>query len=121
MRNARPVHARHRLARWTRRSSDDDTTAAHSPGQHRGAASGSRIGSVVLAMRFIEPVKPSDANGLVAEIYGDVRRDFALLRDPRGNSPFLAHSPHPELLAAFWSMFYETVLVERNVRRADKE
>src|SRR6476469_1189203 len=72
-------------------------------------------------MRFIEPVKPSDATGLVAEIYGEVKRDFALLRDPRGNSPFLAHSPHAELLAALWSAFYETVLVERDVRRADKE
>jgi AhpD family alkylhydroperoxidase len=72
-------------------------------------------------MRFIEPVKPRDADGLVAEIYGEIRRDFGLLRDPAGNSPFLVHSVHPELLAAMWSGFYETVLVEGTVRRADKE
>jgi len=72
-------------------------------------------------MRFIEAVGPREADGLVARVYGEVKRDFALLRDPDGNSPFLAHSPHPELLAGMWSVLYETVLVEGAVRRADKE
>ncbi|TML00234.1 MAG: alkylhydroperoxidase [Actinobacteria bacterium] len=72
-------------------------------------------------MRFIEPVTRRHADGLVADIYGEIKRDFALLQDPAGNSPFLAHSPHPELLAATWSVLYETVLVNGVVARADKE
>jgi hypothetical protein len=40
-------------------------------------------------MRFIEAVRPRAADGLVADVYGEVRRDFALLRDPAGNSPFM--------------------------------
>ena len=72
-------------------------------------------------MRFIEPVKPRDADGLVSQVYREINRDFALLRDPAGNSPFLAHSPNPELLAALWSAFYETILVTGTVQRADKE
>jgi len=72
-------------------------------------------------MRFIEAVPPRRARGRVALIYGQIRHDFALLRDPYGNSPFLAHSPHPELLAGFWSLIYETLLVDGAVRRADKE
>jgi AhpD family alkylhydroperoxidase len=57
----------------------------------------------------------------VAQVYEEIRADFALLRDPRGNSPFMAHSPDPELLAGVWSTLYETVLVEQAVARADKE
>jgi len=72
-------------------------------------------------MRFIEPVARRHADGLVADIYREIKRDFALLRDPTGNSPFLAHSRHPELLAAMWSVLYETVLVNGVVARADKE
>jgi len=72
-------------------------------------------------MRFIEAVRPRAADGLVAEVYGEVRHDFALLRDPAGNSPFMVHSACPELLAGVWSVLYETVLVEGAVRRADKE
>jgi AhpD family alkylhydroperoxidase len=72
-------------------------------------------------MRFIEPVKPRDAEREVARIYDEVRRDFGLLQDPAGNSPFLIHSVHPELLAAMWAAFYETVLAEGRVSRADKE
>jgi AhpD family alkylhydroperoxidase len=72
-------------------------------------------------VRFIAPVTPGAADGLVAEIYDEIKHDFALLRDPNGNSPFMVHSAHPELLAAFWSLLYETVLVEAAVSRADKE
>ena len=72
-------------------------------------------------MRFIEAVSPRAADGLVEKVYDEVRHDFALLRDPAGNSPFMVHSVCPELLAGVWSMLYETVLVEAAVRRADKE
>lgn len=72
-------------------------------------------------MRFVEAVQPRRARGRVAEVYAEVKRDFALLRDPDGNSPFLAHSPEPSLLEAFWSVLYETMLVDGRLRRPDKE
>jgi AhpD family alkylhydroperoxidase len=72
-------------------------------------------------MRFIEAVRPRAADGLVADVYGEVRHDFALLRDPAGNSPFMVHSACPELLAGVWSVLYETLLVQGAVPRADKE
>lgn len=71
-------------------------------------------------MRFIEPINPSEATGLVAQVYEEVEQDLqplAVLRD----SPFLAQSPSAEVLAAFWSVLYETVLVEGMISRADKE
>jgi AhpD family alkylhydroperoxidase len=75
----------------------------------------------VRGVRFIEPVLPRRAEGLVREVYGQVRRDFGLLRAPViGRSPFLVFSPAPRLLAAVWSALYETMLVGQ-VPRADKE
>jgi AhpD family alkylhydroperoxidase len=70
-------------------------------------------------MRFIEPVRQSEATGLVAQAYDAVKMYFggpAVVR----NGPFLAHSPDPELLAAFWNLAYETVLVDGRIPRADK-
>jgi AhpD family alkylhydroperoxidase len=43
------------------------------------------------------------------------------ITDMSGNSPFAAHSPDPELLAGLWSVIYEALLVDGNLRRADKE
>ena len=72
-------------------------------------------------VRYVEVVRPWQATDLVAEVYRDVRREFGLLADPRnGRSPYIAHSPAPELLAAAWSLHYETALVGA-IRRADKE
>lgn len=51
-------------------------------------------------MRFIKPVTPLRAGGLVGQVYREVSHDFGLLRDPNGNSPWLGHSPHPEVLSA---------------------
>jgi AhpD family alkylhydroperoxidase len=72
-------------------------------------------------VRYIAAVRPRDADGLLGRIYGEVKHDFGVLRDRDGNSPFLAHSPDPELLAGMWSVLYETILVEGAVTRADKE
>jgi AhpD family alkylhydroperoxidase len=72
-------------------------------------------------MRFVEPVSPRASSGLVRTTYAQVTREFGLLRDLAGNSPFLAHSPDPELLAGFWSVLYETVIAEGTLSRADKE
>ena len=70
-------------------------------------------------MRFIEPVKQDEATGLVAQIYDAVESYMGGPSVVR-NGPFLAHSPDPELLAAMWSVAYETVLVDGTVPRADK-
>ena len=72
-------------------------------------------------LRYIEPVPPHRAMGLVADVYRAIRRDFGVLGDVRnGRSPFIAHAPVPDLLAAAWSVLYETMLVGR-VPRATKE
>jgi AhpD family alkylhydroperoxidase len=70
-------------------------------------------------MRFIEPIGQGEATGLVAQTYDAVKTHMggpAVVR----NGPFLAHSPDPELLAAFWNVAYETVLVDGRIPRADK-
>jgi len=70
-------------------------------------------------MRFIEPIGQGEATGLVARTYDAVKLHMggpAVVR----NGPFLAHSPDPELLAAFWNVAYETVLVDGRIPRADK-
>lgn len=70
-------------------------------------------------MRFIEPVRQDEATGLVAQTYDAVETHMGGPAVAR-NGPFLAHSPDPELLAAFWSVPYETLLVDGRVPRADK-
>src|SRR5687767_798247 len=70
-------------------------------------------------MRFIEPIGQSEATGLLAQTYGAVEKFMGGPAVAR-NGPVLAHSPDAELLAAFWSVAYETVLVDGTVPRADK-
>lgn len=70
-------------------------------------------------MRFIEPVRQDEATGLVAETYDVIERFMGGPAVAR-NGPFLAQSPDPELLAVFWSLAYENVLVDGRVPRADK-
>ena len=70
-------------------------------------------------MRFIAPVGQSQATGLVAQTY-DLVEQFMGGPAVARNGPFLAQSPDHELLAAFWSVAYETVLVDGRVPRADK-
>jgi AhpD family alkylhydroperoxidase len=72
-------------------------------------------------MRFVKPVSPGVSTGLVKATYAQVTREFGLGRDLAGNSPFMAHSPDPELLAGFWCVLYETVIAEGRLARADKE
>lgn len=70
-------------------------------------------------MRFIEPVRQGEATGLLAQTYDLVEKFMGGPAVAR-NGPFLAQSPDAELLAAFWSVAYETVLVDGRVPRADK-
>ncbi len=71
-----------------------------------------RRGSMI---KYIRPVKPSSADGLVKGIYAQVERDFG-----RVVEPFQMHSPLPKLLAGAWMVCRETELVGM-VPRAMKE
>ena len=66
-------------------------------------------------IKYIKPVKPKDAEGLVAPVYSQIKRDFGKVVEP-----FLLHSPLPELLAGAWMACRETEVVGR-VPREVKE
>ena len=48
-------------------------------------------------MHYINPVKPSEAKGLVAQVYSQIKQDFGRIVEP-----FTLHSPIPQLLAGVW-------------------
>ena len=48
-------------------------------------------------IKFIHPVEPSEAKGLVADVYAQIKRDFGRVAEP-----FMMHSPSPNLLAGAW-------------------
>lgn len=68
-----------------------------------------------MVIKYIRPVKPSSADGLVAGVYAQVERDFG-----RVVEPFQMHSPVPKLLAGAWMACRESELVGV-VPRAMKE
>ncbi|MBW1797770.1 MAG: carboxymuconolactone decarboxylase family protein, partial [Deltaproteobacteria bacterium] len=68
-----------------------------------------------MAIRYIQPVAPNSAEGLVTRVYAQIKKDFGALAEP-----FTLHSPSPELLAGAWSACRESLLVG-NVRRDVKE
>lgn len=74
-------------------------------------------------MRYIKATPPRAAQGLTADVYNQVERQFTgpALRAPGLDSPFHALSPDPEVLAGTWIAVYESVLVEHRVSRRDKE
>ncbi len=57
-------------------------------------------------IKYIRPIKPNLAKGLVADVYAQVKRDFG-----RVVEPFQMHSPLPKLLAGAWMVCRETELV----------
>ena len=57
-------------------------------------------------IKHVHPVKPSAAEGLVADVYAQVKRDFGRIAEP-----FMIHSPLPKLLAGAWMVCRETELV----------
>ncbi|MEU0565742.1 carboxymuconolactone decarboxylase family protein [Nonomuraea sp. NPDC005983] len=67
-------------------------------------------------VRFVTPVPPSAAHGLVADVYAQVERDFGMLAPP-----VALHSPAPESLAAAWAMVRESLVVSGPLDRAVKE
>jgi len=66
-------------------------------------------------IKYICPVKVGSAQGLVAEIYAQIQRDFG-----RVVEPFVLHSPLPKLLAGAWMACRETELTG-SVPRSMKE
>jgi AhpD family alkylhydroperoxidase len=67
-------------------------------------------------IRYVSPVLPNRAQGLVADVYAQAERDFGLVA-----APLVLHSPAPDALAATWLMLRETLLATGSAPRAHKE
>jgi AhpD family alkylhydroperoxidase len=57
-------------------------------------------------IKYITPVAPEAASGLLGDIYNQIRHDFGAVVEP-----FAVHSISPRLLAAVWSVCRESDLV----------
>jgi AhpD family alkylhydroperoxidase len=68
-----------------------------------------------MAIKYVRPVTPNSAEGLVAQVYAQIKGEFGALVEP-----FTIHSPSPELLAGVWMACRESLLVG-GVRRDIKE
>ncbi len=68
-----------------------------------------------MAIRYVQPVATNSAEGLVARVYPQIKKEFGALVEP-----FTLHSPSPGLLAGAWSACRESLLVG-SVRRDVKE
>jgi AhpD family alkylhydroperoxidase len=67
-------------------------------------------------IRYVSPVLPGSADGLVRSVYEQAERDFGLVVPP-----LALHSPAPSALAATWLMLRETLLANSSAARAHKE
>ncbi|MEV4516556.1 carboxymuconolactone decarboxylase family protein [Dactylosporangium sp. NPDC049525] len=67
-------------------------------------------------VRYVTPTDPTNATGLVKQVYRQVERDFGMLAPP-----IALHSPAPDVLAAAWIMLRETLLASGTVTRVTKE
>jgi len=66
-------------------------------------------------LKYLVPIQPSKATGLVAEVYSQIKEDFGRIVEP-----FTLHSPKPLLLAGVWMAARESELVGQ-VPRETKE
>lgn len=68
-------------------------------------------------IRYVAPTKPRAAEGLTAQVYRQMEREFGVLPPP-----VVLHSPAPEAMAGTWLMLRETLLapglVDRSVRES---
>ncbi|GGK91159.1 alkyl hydroperoxide reductase AhpD [Sphaerisporangium melleum] len=71
---------------------------------------------VLAQIGHVTPVRPKDADGLVARVYAQAEREFGMLAPP-----LILHSPAPEPLAAAWAMLRESLLAAGTVGRSVKE
>jgi AhpD family alkylhydroperoxidase len=67
-------------------------------------------------VRYVAPVRPAAADGLVAGVYRQMEDEFGMLAPP-----VALHSPAPTVLAAVWTILRETLLVGGHAGRAAKE
>jgi len=67
-------------------------------------------------IRYVSPVMPGTARGLVASVYAQAESDFGMVAPP-----VALHSPAPSALAASWAMLRETLLVTGQADRVEKE
>jgi alkylhydroperoxidase family enzyme len=67
-------------------------------------------------IRYVSPVMPGTADGLVATVYAQAEKDFGMVAPP-----LALHSPAPPLLAGSWAMIRETLVVNGHADRAEKE
>jgi AhpD family alkylhydroperoxidase len=64
-------------------------------------------------IKHIKAIPPRKAEGLVADVYGQMKREFQLV------PPVTLHAPIPELLAGVWGMLRESIVagpVNRSLR-----
>jgi hypothetical protein len=71
---------------------------------------------VLAQVRYVTPVRPSAARGLVAQVYAQMEREFGMLAPP-----MLLHSAAPEALASAWAMLRESLLAGGTYSRESKE
>lgn len=67
-------------------------------------------------VRYVSPVARTAAQGLVADTYRQIDREFGILAPP-----LVLHSPNPTVLAASWAMLQATLVRPGAVPRAEKE
>jgi AhpD family alkylhydroperoxidase len=67
-------------------------------------------------IRYVTPTRPRAADGLTAQVYRQMEREFGVLPPP-----VVLHSPAPEAMAATWLMLRETLLAPGLVDRAVRE
>jgi AhpD family alkylhydroperoxidase len=73
------------------------------------------VAAALRSGRYVRPVAPDAATGLVADVYAQLHEDFVVA------GPLVLHSPSAPLLAAAWSLLRETSIAAGRVPRADKE
>lgn len=66
-------------------------------------------------VRHVTPVAPDEAEGLVAEVYTQLRSEFQIA------PPLTLHSPAPRILAGAWSVTRESQIVPGRLPRPMKE
>lgn len=69
-----------------------------------------------MKIKYINYIEPSNATGLIADIYTQMKRDFG-----RVVEPVALHSIIPELLASNWSVLRETNVIEDKAKRNVKD
>jgi AhpD family alkylhydroperoxidase len=67
-------------------------------------------------IRYVDPVRPNAATGVVGEVYRQLEDEFGMLAPP-----VALHSPAPTVLAASWLILRETLLAGGYAGRAAKE